>query len=136
MNGEDIERAGDACDVSMGSLLQIDFLTIPVCWSAILIHRTDWVNTGWLSTSTTKDDIANIRFLWQTPSVTFRRYLDKHCVYWSYNDVQLQSVVSRFCGHYCVRYCILRSRGIDMRSSFTRDTGFNDVLVHGFVCVQ
>ena len=21
-------------------------------------------------------------------------------------------------------------------SSFTRDTGFNDVLVHGFVCVQ
>ena len=35
--------------------------------------------------------------------------------------------------------CILRSRGIDMRSnvsSFTRDTGFNDVLVHGFVCVQ
>ena len=75
--------------------------------------------------------MANIRFLWQTPSVTFRRYLDKHCVYWSYNDVQLQSVVSRFRGHYCVRYCILRSRGIDMRSSFTRDTGFNDVLVYG-----
>jgi len=28
---------------------------------------------------------------------------------------------------------------MDMRSivsSFTRDTGFNDVLVHGFVCVQ
>ena len=50
-----------------------------------------------------------------------------------------QSVVSRFCGHYCVLYCILRSRGMDMCSivsSFTRDTGFNDVLVHGFVCVQ
>ena len=28
MNGEDIERAGDACDVSMGSLLQIDFLLV------------------------------------------------------------------------------------------------------------
>ena len=42
------------------------------------------------------------------PSVTFRRYLDKH---WSYNDVQLQSVVSRF----CVLYCILKSRGMDMR---------------------
>ena len=38
-----------------------------------------------------------------------------------------------------VLYCILRSRGISMRSivcSFTRDTGFNDVLVHGFICVQ
>ena len=70
--------------------------------------------------------------------MTFRRYLDKHCVHWSYNDVQLQSVVSRFCD-YCVLYCIVRSRGMDKRSivsSFTRDTGFNDVLVHGFVCVQ
>ena len=60
-------------------------------------------------------------------------------VHWSYNDVQLQSVSSRFCGHYCVLYCILRSRGVSMRSivcSFTRDTGFNDVLVHGFICVQ
>jgi len=58
--------------------------------------------------------------------VTFRRYLDRHCVHWSYNDVQLQSAGSRFCGHYCVLYYILRSRGIDMRSivcSFTRDTG-------------
>jgi len=38
-----------------------------------------------------------------------------------------------------VLYCILRSRGIDMGGivcSFTRDIGFNDVLVHGFVCVQ
>ena len=70
---------------------------------------------------------------------SFRRYLDRHCMHWSYNDVQLQSVSSRFCGHYCVLYCILRSRGISMRSivcSFTRDTGFNDVLVHGFICVQ
>jgi len=83
-----------------------------------------------------KDDMANISIpLADPPSVTFRRYLDKHCVHWSYNDVQLQSVVSRF----CVLYCILRSRGIDMRSivrSFTRDIGFNDVLVHGFVCVH
>ena len=49
------------------------------------------------------------------------------------------SVYSPFCGHYCVLYCILRSRGISMRSivcSFTRDTGFSDVLVHGFICVQ
>ena len=32
---------------------------------------------------------------------------------------------------------MLRSRGVDMPkivSSFTTDTGLNDVLVHGFVC--
>jgi len=124
MNGEDIERAGDACDVSMGSLLQIDFLL--VC-NTDPSHR---LGEHWVAIYV--DDEGR----YGEYSVTFRRYLDKHCVYWSYNDVQLQSVVSRFRGHYCVRYCILRSRGIDMRSSFTRDTGFNDVLVHGFVCVQ
>ena len=61
--------------------------------------------------------------------------LEQHCMHWSYNDVQLQRVVSRFCG----RYCIIRSRGINVRSiviSFTRNTGFDDVLVRGFVCVQ
>ena len=48
-----------------------------------------------------------------------------------------QSVISRFCEHYCIYYCMLRSRGIDMPkivSSFTADTALNDVLVHGFVC--
>ena len=33
--------------------------------------------------------------------------------------------------------CFVGSRGVDMRkivSSFSSDTGLNDVLVHGFVC--
>ena len=71
--------------------------------------------------------------------VAFRRYLDEHCAHWNFNNKQLQSVVSRFCGHYCVFYCILRSCSIDMSrivSSFTDDMGFNDVLVHGFICRQ
>ena len=63
--------------------------------------------------------------------------MNRHCSSWTFNDRQLQSVVSRFCGHYCIYYCMLRGRGIDMCkivSSFTGDTGLNDVLVHGFVC--
>jgi len=77
-------------------------------------------------------------YLGRPPPVAFRRYLDIHCRYWSYNDRQLQSVVSRFCGHYCVFYCILRSCGMDMRGivPISSDTGFNDVLVHGFICKQ
>jgi len=68
---------------------------------------------------------------------TFERYMNRHCSSWTCNDRHLQSVVSRFCGHYGIYYCMLRVRGIDMRktvSSFTSDTGLNDVLVHGFVC--
>jgi len=71
------------------------------------------------------------------PTTLFERYLNRHCCSWTFNDRQLQSVVSKFCGHYCIYYCMLRSRGVDMRkivSSFSSDTGLNDALVHGFVC--
>ena len=73
----------------------------------------------------------------QPPSKNFERYLNRHCSSWIFNRKQLQSVVSRFCGHYCIYYCMLRSTGVDMPkivNSFTTDTGLNDVLVHRFVC--
>ena len=71
------------------------------------------------------------------PTVDFAHYLNVHCSSWIFNRKQIQSVISRFCGHYCVYYCMLRCKGIDMPkivSSFTSDTALNDVLVHGFVC--
>jgi len=71
------------------------------------------------------------------PTANFEHYLNEHCWSWTFNRRQLQSVISRFCGHYCVYYCVLRSRGVDMpkiASSLTSDTALNDVLVHGFVC--
>jgi len=68
-------------------------------------------------------------------TANFERYLYRHCSSWTFNRRQLQSVISNFFGHYCIYYCMLRSRGIDMpKNSFTADTGLNDVLVHGFVC--
>jgi len=73
----------------------------------------------------------------QPPTANFERYLNSHCSSWTFNSKQLQSVISRFCGHYCICYCVLRSRGIDMPkivNSFTTDTALNDVLAHRFVC--
>jgi len=73
----------------------------------------------------------------RSPTANFEHYLNRHCSSWTFNRRQLQSVISRFCGHYCVYYCMLRSRGIDMTkivSSFSSDTALNDVLVHKFVC--
>ena len=64
------------------------------------------------------------------------RYLNRHCSSWIFNDSQLQSVANKFCGHYCIHFCLLHERGIHMRkfvSSFTSDTGLNDVLVHASV---
>ena len=64
-------------------------------------------------------------------------YIQTMCLSWIFNDRQLQSVISKFCGHYCIYYCMLRSMGFDMRKivrSFSSDTGLNDALVHRFVC--
>jgi hypothetical protein len=73
----------------------------------------------------------------RAPNELFERYMNSLCSSWIFNDRQLQSAVSKFCGHYCIYYCLLRSRGIDLRKivrSFSSDTGFNDALVHRFVC--
>ena len=71
------------------------------------------------------------------PNADFERYMNRHCSSWNFNDKQLQCVVSKFCGHYCIYFCILRSRGVDMCKivrSFSSDTTLNDVLVHAYVC--
>ena len=73
------------------------------------------------------------------PCEVLERYLNSCCSSWIFNTRQLQSVISKFCGHYCIYYCVLRSRSIDMRkivSSLSTDTSFNDALVHAFVCKQ
>ena len=67
----------------------------------------------------------------------FERYMNRNCLSWNFNDVQLQSIVSKFCGHHCIYFCILRNRGVDMRKivrSFSIDTGLNDMLVHTYLC--
>jgi hypothetical protein len=71
------------------------------------------------------------------PSYEFERYMNEHCRYWTFNNRQLQSIISSFCGFYCCFYCMFRCRGFNMNNianRFTKDTSFNDSIVHGFVC--
>jgi len=75
------------------------------------------------------------------PLLHLNVYMNEHCREWIYNCKQLQSIASKFCGHYCACFCILRSKGVDMHRFthrfmryFTRDTGLNDVIVHELIC--
>lgn len=71
------------------------------------------------------------------PDERFQRHLNKNCSNWTHNSKQLQSIASPFCGYYCIFYCVLRSRRIGMNAivdSLTNDTGFNDIVVHAFIC--
>ena len=72
----------------------------------------------------------------ETPLI-FKTFLNRYCSSWIRNNVQLQSVISSFCGHYCVFYCLLKSLKYDMKSilvCFTADTMLNDTIVNRYVC--
>jgi Adenovirus endoprotease len=71
------------------------------------------------------------------PEKPFETFLQKHCSRWIFNDIQLQSIISRFCGHYCIFYSLNRARGRNINAitnMLTFDTSLNDYLVHKFVC--
>jgi hypothetical protein len=73
----------------------------------------------------------------RAPEREFEHYMNKHCRVWTFNRRQLQSIVSSFCGYYCCFYCMFRCRGVDLNrivNCFTKDTAFNDSIVHSFVC--
>ena len=73
------------------------------------------------------------------PDGVFLSYMNMHCRRWTYNSLQLQSIASRLCGHYCIFYCAYHCKNFNVHtiaSWFTSDTGLNDVLVHEFVCAR
>lgn len=86
----------------------------------------------WVGVYTTRDGKGEYFDTFGRPPVgVIKKYLNNNCSVWNYNKKQLQSAVSKYCGHYCVLYCILRGRGVDVNrfaSYFTRDTGLNDLI--------
>jgi hypothetical protein len=73
--------------------------------------------------------------LGRPPDASFRNFLHKHCARWTYTDNQIQSIISRFCGHYCLFYSLHVARGYNINAvcnSFSRDTALNDYLIHSF----
>jgi hypothetical protein len=73
----------------------------------------------------------------RSPNEQFEHYMNEHCASWTFNTRQLQSIASAFCGFYCCVFVKLRGRGLNMTkitNMFTKDTGFNDVLVHRLLC--
>jgi len=79
----------------------------------------------------------------RAPPDSIRKYLDRWCGganKWIFNDRQVQSIIShmRTLLHLLLYACTLRSNTILLReivTSLSKDTAFNDVLVHAF-CVN
>ena len=85
----------------------------------------------------TRTDEENILIHLVDDHFVLKFFLNENCVEWIWNERQIQSVISKFCEHYCIFYCLYRSRGLDVRKivrMFTKDTGLNDSIVHNYVC--
>ena len=70
------------------------------------------------------------------PCQPFCSFMDRHCINWTYNDRQLQHVLSTVCGAYCIFFAIYKSYGHDMHRivcAFTDNPIINDRLVDRFV---
>jgi len=138
MNTEEIDHVlRRACADDFDGVFSADNLPEKPCLLVINTDPASQPGRHWVCISVKDGYGEYFDSFGQPPTANFERYLNRHCSYWTFNERQLQSVISRFCGHYCIYYCLLRSRGVDMPkivSSFTSDTGFNDVIVHALVC--
>ena len=45
------------------------------------------------------------------PFERLKIFLDENCVEWISNERQIQSLISKLCGYYCIFYCLYRNRG-------------------------
>lgn len=137
MNSDEIERFLNSRLEYFDGVFSID--TLPDA-PRLLVSNTDPANLPgrhWVAVYVDNGHGEFFDSFGRRPSAAFERYLNSHCLSWIFNDRQLQSVISKFCGHYCIYYCMLRSMGFDMRKivrSFSSDTGLNDALVNRFIC--
>ena len=70
----------------------------------------------------------------RAPLKRFDDYMNRRCRSWSYNRTQFQSAASEFCGDYCIVWCLLNSRNIDLCNLLSSsDTGLNDSLIRSII---
>ena len=75
----------------------------------------------------------------RAPERIFVKFLDRFAPSWCSNGARLQSIISGFCGHYCIFYCLFKTLGHSMKdivNCFIDDTAANDLMVHSFVCLS
>ena len=91
---------------------------------------------GYASTSTKIDAESSLIVSGARPCQPFCSFMDRHCINWTYNDRQLQHILSTLCGAYCVFFAIYKSYGHDMHRivcAFTDNTIINDRIMDRFI---
>ena len=116
--------------------------TIPRCLpkTCILVVNTDpsyRPGTHWIAMRFADGCGEYFDSFGRYPEKTFETYMNEHCARWIFNDRQLQSAASRFCGSYIIFIAAYWKLGLCLHrivSFFTNDSGLNDVITHEFAC--
>jgi hypothetical protein len=140
MNSIDIERALVDYRPTFIGIYSIDGLPDIVSDGSVMICNTDpehLPGRHWIALYVNERDGGEyFDSFGQEPLRPFVDYMNKRGR-WTFSERQIQSVASSFCGQYCIYYTKLRCSGVDLSriiNTFTRDTGYNDLIVHKFVC--
>src|SRR6218665_1540495 len=105
--------------------------------SVIPTLTTPLENIGWCCTWKTLHMANSLTLLVDPQTPRLELLLNYNCSNWIFNDRHLQSAISRFCGHYCIFYCLHRCRGSSVNAvvgKLTLDNGLNDYLIHKYIC--
>ena len=84
----------------------------------LLVANTDPADRPgehWIAISV--DDHGNGQYFdsfGRAPLKRCKDYMNRHYRRWTYNRMQFQSVASELCGHYCIVWCLLNGRKIDL----------------------
>ena len=107
---------------------------------AIIVCNTDPSDRGgehWICIYIDKNRRGEFfDFFGRRPCQPFCSFMDRHCINWTYNDRQLQHILSTVCGNYCVFFAIYKSYGHEMHRivcAFTDNPIINDRLVDRFI---
>jgi len=102
MNNFEIDRILSANVDSFCGVYSCD--TLPKTASGLIVCNTDpYDRPGehWIAMYVDDECGEYFDSFGHPPNKVFKDFLNKHCTKWIFNDRQLQSICSRFCGHYC-----------------------------------
>lgn len=152
MNGDDIERKlravfrlakHQARGITFLGVFPKDRLPgrVPPNPCLLIINTDDHDKPGehWISIyfNPNKQHAEYFDSFGETPLAELQTYMLRHAKRFVFNDKQIQSVMSAYCGHYVILFCAYRSIGYDLNKFvglFTSDFCFNDFIAHRIVC--
>ena len=121
MDTREIERAiaQHPCAAAIFSgVYARDQLPQVVKYPCAMVLNTDPVNKPrehWVAVYITEDGKGEYTDSFGLPPPPcFNRFMERHCVQWKWNQIQLQDVWTSACGHFCVYYIVHRSCSISM----------------------